>query len=121
MNMKKNLVLLGMMGAGKTRIGKYISKKLKVNFFDIDKLIENKNKMKIPEIFKTKGEIFFRKEEEYVTIKYLDKKESIISLGGGGFINDKIRNKVLSECISVWLNVSLETLYIRLKNSNKRP
>ena len=121
MNTKKNLVLLGMMGAGKTRVGKYISKKLKVNFFDIDKLVENKNKMKIPEIFKTKGEVFFRKEEEYVTIKYLNKKESIISLGGGGFINNKIRNKVLSECISVWLNVGLETLHIRLKNSNKRP
>ena len=121
MKIKKNLVLLGMMGVGKTGIGRYVARRLKINFFDIDKLIEKKNEMKITEIFKTKGEIYFRKEEEFVTIKYLNKKESIISLGGGGFINDKIRKKVLSECISVWLNVNLETIYTRLKNSNKRP
>jgi len=121
MNIKKNLVLLGMMGAGKTRIGKYVARRLKINFFDIDKLIEKKNEMKITEIFKTKGEIYFRKEEEFVTIKYLNKKGSIISLGGGGFINDKIRKKVLSECISVWLNANLETIYKRIKNSKKRP
>ena len=79
MEIKKNLVLLGMMGVGKTRIGKYVAKRLKINFFDIDKLVEKKNKMKITEIFKTKGEIYFRREEEFVTMKYLNKKESIIS------------------------------------------
>ena len=121
MKIKKNLILLGMMGVGKTVIGKYVARRLKINFFDIDKLVEKKNKMKITEIFKTKGEVYFRKEEEFVTIKYLNKKGSIISLGGGGFINDKIRKKVLSECISVWLNVNLETIYTRLKNTKKRP
>ena len=121
MEIKKNLVLLGMMGVGKTRIGKYVAKRLKINFFDIDKLVEKKNEMKITEIFKTKGEIYFRKEEEFVTMKYLNKKGSIISLGGGAFINDKIREKVLSECISMWLNVNLKTIYKRLKNSNIRP
>ena len=121
MEIKKNLVLLGMMGVGKTRIGKYVAKRLKINFFDIDKLVEKKNKMKITEIFKTKGEIYFRREEEFVTMKYLNKKESIISLGGGGFVNDKIREKVLSECISMWLNINLETIYKRLKNSKIRP
>lgn len=121
MKIKKNLVLLGMMGVGKTGVGKYTARRLKINFFDIDKLIEKKNGMKITEIFKTKGEIYFRKEEEFVTIKYLNEKGSIISLGGGGFINDKIRKKVLSECFSVWLNVNLETIRMRLKNSKKRP
>ena len=121
MEIKKNLVLLGMMGVGKTRIGKYVAKRLKINFFDIDKLVEKKNEMKITEIFKTKGEIYFRKEEEFVTMKYLNKKESIISLGGGAFINDKIRKKILSECISVWLNINLGTIYKRLKNTKKRP
>ena len=121
MKIKKNLVLLGMMGVGKTRIGKYVARRLKINFFDIDKLIEKKNAMKITKIFETKGEIYFRKEEEFVTIRCLNKKGSILSLGGGGFINDKIRKKVLSECISVWLNVNLETIYMRLKNSKKRP
>ena len=122
MKLKKNLVLLGMMGVGKTGIGKYVAKRLKTNFFDIDKLIEKKNEIKIAEIFKVKGEVFFRKEEEFVTIKYLNKKQgSIISLGGGGFINDKIRKKVLSDCISIWLNVNLEIIRKRLKNSKKRP
>ena len=121
MEIKKNLVLLGMMGVGKTRIGKYVARRLKINFFDIDKIIETKNEMKITEIFKTKGEIYFRKEEEFITIKYLNKKGSIISLGGGGFINDKIRKKVLSECVSVWLNINLKTIYTRLKNSKNRP
>ena len=121
MKIKKNLVLLGMMGVGKTGIGKYVARKLKINFFDIDKLIEKKNEMKITEIFKTKGEIYFRKEEELITIKYLNKRESLISLGGGGFINDKIRKKVLSESFSVWLNVNIKTLYKRLQNSRKRP
>ena len=121
MKIKKNLVLLGMMGVGKTRIGKYVARKLKVNFFDIDQLVEKKNQMKITEMFKTKGETYFRNEEEFVTIKYLNKKGSVISLGGGGFLNNKVRKKVLSECISVWLNINLETLYTRLINSNKRP
>jgi shikimate kinase len=121
MDIKKNLVLLGMMGVGKTRIGKYVAKRLKINFFDIDELVEKKNEMKITEIFNTKGETYFRKEEEFVTMKYLNKKRSIISLGGGGFINDKIREKVLSECISMWLNVNLKTIYKRLKNSKIRP
>ena len=121
MKIKKNLVLLGMMGVGKTGIGKYVARRLKINFFDIDKLVEKKNEMKIAEIFKTKGEAYFRKQEEFFTIKYLNKKKSLISLGGGGFMNEKIRRKVLSECLSIWLNVSLETLYIRLKNSEKRP
>ncbi len=121
MKIKKNLVLLGMMGVGKTRIGKYMAKRLKINFFDIDKLVEKKNVMKITEIFETKGEIYFRKEEEFVTMKYLNKRGSIISLGGGGFINDKIREKVLSECVSVWLNVNIKTICKRLKNSKKRP
>ncbi len=121
MRIKKNLVLLGMMAVGKTRIGKYVARRLKINFFDIDKLIEKKNEMKITEIFKTKGEIYFRKEEEFVTIKYLNKKKSVISLGGGGFINDKIRKKILSECVSVWLDVNLKTICTRLKNSKKRP
>ena len=57
MKIKKNLVLLGMMGVGKTRIGKLVAKRLKIDFFDIDKLVEEKNEMKITEIYKAKGEI----------------------------------------------------------------
>ena len=121
MNTKKNLVLLGMMGVGKSRIGKCVAEKLKIDFFDIDKLIEKKNQMKISEIFKAKGEGYFRKEEEIITIKYLNKNKSLISLGGGGFINPKIRKKVLAECFSIWLNLNIKTLYLRLINNKKRP
>ena len=109
------------MGSGKSTIGRLLAKKLNLKFIDVDNVIERETKMKITEIFEKKGEIYFRKEEELITIKYLNKKKSLISLGGGGFINDKIRKKVLSECISIWLNVSLKILYLRLKNSKKRP
>ena len=121
MKTKKNLVLLGMMGAGKTRIGKFVARRLRIKFFDIDKIIEKKNEMKIIEIFEKKGEAYFRKEEELITIKYLNKKNSIISLGGGAFINEKIRKKVLSKSISIWLNVNLDIILSRLKNSKRRP
>ena len=121
MKTKKNLILLGMMGVGKSTVGKYIAKKLKIKFFDMDKVVEKKNGMKIKDIFETQGEIYFRKEEELITLKYLDEKGSVISLGGGAFINDKIRQKVLSDCFSVWLNLNLKDLYKRLKKNKKRP
>ena len=121
MKTKKNLVLLGMMGAGKTRIGKFVARRLRIKFFDIDKIIEKKNEMKIIEIFEKKGEAYFRKEEELITIKYLNKKNSIISLGGGAFINEKIRKIVLKNHYSFWLNCDTQTLLNRIKNSKKRP
>ena len=92
MKLKKNLVLLGMMGSGKSTIGRLISKKLSQKFVDIDDIIEDEAKMKINEIFLKKGEIFFRNLEEKITLKLLNNYNTIISLGGGAFINDKIRN-----------------------------
>ena len=71
MTHKKNIVLLGMMGVGKSTIGKIISKKIHMNFFDIDKIIENSSKLKIKDIFKIKGEDFFRKLEENETLNIL--------------------------------------------------
>ena len=121
MKAKKNLVLLGMMGVGKSAIGKQISNTLKINFFDVDKLIEKKNKMKVSKIFELKGESFFRKEEEMITIKCLNEKKSLISLGGGAFLNDNIRKKVLLGCISIWLIVNLKILHSRLKKNKNRP
>ena len=71
---KKNLILLGMMGVGKTTIGRLLAKKLNLDFYDIDQIIEKENNMKISDIFKKKGEIFFRKQEESTTINCLKKK-----------------------------------------------
>ena len=121
MKSKGNIVFLGMMGSGKTSIGKLVSKKLKVNFFDIDHIIENKTKTTISKIFSTKGEIFFRQLEEKVTLNILKKKDSVISLGGGAFLNDKVRKEILINHTSFWLRYDNKILIDRIKDSAKRP
>ena len=85
--MRKNLVLLGMMGVGKTTVGKIVAKKQNLEFIDTDKNIEEKCSMKISEIFEKKGEKFFRIEEEKESLKSLKKNNCVIALGGGAFIN----------------------------------
>ena len=121
MNSKKNIVFLGMMGSGKSSIGALISKKLGLDFFDIDQLIENELGMKISNIFSEKGEKFFREFEEKITLRILKKKNSIISLGGGAFMNRNIRDEIISNHLSFWLKWNEETLIKRIKNSSKRP
>ena len=110
-----------MMGVGKTKIGKFIAKKLNRKFYDIDNIIEKKNNMKIFDIFKLKGESFFRREEELVALEYLKKDNCIISLGGGTFLNEKVRNMILLNSVSFWIVIKNETIKNRLKNSKKRP
>ena len=121
MKSKKNLVLVGMMGSGKSTIGSLISKKLNLKFIDIDNILENEAKMKISEIFEKKGENFFRNLEEKITLKSLNSTNSVISLGGGGFINEKIREEVLINNFSFWLNCDAKTLLKRIKKNKKRP
>ena len=110
-----------MMGSGKSTIGSLISKKLNIKFIDIDSVLENDSKMKISEIFEKKGENFFRNLEEKITLKLLNSINNVISLGGGGFINEKIRKEVLKNNFSFWLNCDTQTLLSRIKNSKKRP
>ncbi len=121
MKLKKNLVLLGMMGSGKSTIGHLISKKLGQEFIDVDSVIEKETSIKISEIFLKKGELFFRNLEEKITLKLLENRNTIISLGGGAFINDKIRKEVLKNNLSFWLNWNAYTLMERIKKSKKRP
>ena len=121
MKSKRNIVLIGMMGSGKSVIGKELSQKLNLDFIDIDNKIQEIEKMTISEMFRINGEKYFRKVEEYTTINYLKLENKIISLGGGGFINPKIRKQTLKNCISVWLNWKDETLINRINNSKKRP
>ena len=121
MNLKKNLVFLGMMGAGKSSIGNLVSKKLNINFIDIDNLIEELEEMKILDIFKEKGENYFRNLEEKITLKTLKNEGIVISLGGGAFINEKIRKEILSNHYSFWLNWDDSILLKRIKYSKKRP
>ena len=119
--MKKNLVLLGMMAVGKTTLGKIVAKKQELKFIDIDASIEKKNSMTIKEIFKKKGEKFFRMEEENEILKSLEKKNCVIALGGGAFMNKTVRENILKNAISIWLNVDIKTLNQRVKWNQKRP
>ena len=117
----KNLVFLGMMGSGKSSIGKLVSKKLSLPFIDIDNLIVKATGMNISELFEKKGENYFRNLEEKITIKSLKKINNIVSLGGGGFINNKIRKEVITNHYSFWLNWDESILLNRIKNNKKRP
>ena len=121
MKSKKNLVLIGMMSSGKSTIGKLLAKKLNFKFFDIDKIIENETKMKIAEIFKIKGENFFRNLEEKTTIKLLNFSDVVISLGGGGFVNEIIRKETNTKSKTFWLDWNLDTLISRIRKRNNRP
>ena len=119
--MKKNLVLLGMMGVGKTTVGKIVAKKVGLKFIDTDANIEKNCLMRISEIFEKKGEKFFRLEEEKEVLKSLKESNSVIALGGGAFINKTIRDNILKSAISIWLDTDLKVLNKRIKWSNKRP
>jgi shikimate kinase/shikimate kinase/3-dehydroquinate synthase len=121
MKSKENLIFLGMMGSGKSSIGSLVAKKLQLNFIDIDNEIETELGLSIKKIFETKGENYFRKFEEKITLKKLKLKPVVISLGGGAFTNRNIRKEVIKNHLSFWLNWSDEILVNRIKNSKKRP
>ena len=109
------------MGVGKTTLGKIVSKMSDLKFIDTDANIEKNCLMKISEIFKKKGEKFFRLEEKKEVLKLLKEKNLVIALGGGAFIDKTIRDNVLKNAISIWLDVNLKDLNKRVKWNNKRP
>ena len=119
--LKKNIVLIGMMGAGKTTIGFKLAKKLGYQFIDIDTEIENSENEKIIDIFQNKGEGFFRKIEEKISLSFLEKNKRVISLGGGTFLNDKVRKKIKKNSYSIWLNWKLKTILTRITRNTRRP
>jgi len=121
MDLNKNIVLLGMMGSGKSTIGYLLSKNINFNFLDIDKFIEKETGLKIYDIFQRKGEIYFRNLEEKITLKFLKGKGKIISLGGGAFLNKNIRKEILKNHISFWLSWNNSTIIKRILKSKKRP
>ncbi len=109
------------MGVGKSTIGRLLAKRLKIKFIDVDKIIEKNERKTIKQIFDENGEKHFRRLEKKITLKLLKNKKAVIALGGGAFINDEIRDKVLKKGVSVWLKVSLDRLYKRYKRNDKRP
>ena len=117
----KNLVLVGMMGSGKTKLGRYLAKKLKYQFYDTDEEIEKKLNLQIFEIFENFGEKYFRELEEVITMNFLKKKRSVISLGGGGYLNYNIRKAIQKSCVAIWLKWNSKTLIDRVKRNQKRP
>ena len=119
--MVKNLTLTGMMGVGKSTIGKNLAKRLKYNFIDVDKIIEAKEGLSINLIFKNKSESYFRKIENEITLSELKKDNSVISLGGGAFLDKTIRKNTKKYSTSFWIDVPIYELIKRLKKSRQRP
>ncbi len=119
--MGKNLTLTGMMGVGKSTIGKIVAKKLEYKFIDVDKIIEEKEGLSINLIFKNKGEKYFRKIENEITLSELKQCNSVISLGGGAFLDKEIRKCAKKLSVSFWLDVPVEELIKRLRKNKQRP
>ena len=109
------------MGVGKSTIGKILAKKLNYNFIDVDKIIEEKEGSSINFIFKKKGESYFRKIESDITLSELKKSKSVISLGGGAFLNNSIRIVTKKLSTSFWLDVPVNELIRRLERNKQRP
>ena len=119
--LKKTVALVGMMGSGKSAIGKVVSSIINVPFVDADVEIERAAKLSIPEIFERHGEKFFRDKEDQVIKRLLKERPCILATGGGAFVNEKIRTSIKQHSISVWLNADIETLWKRVKNKKTRP
>lgn len=111
---EKSIVFIGFMGVGKTTIGQLVAKKLYRSFIDIDKEIEEKFNMSIPKIFETLGEQTFRETEKAVISEYCQQKLKVISLGGGAFLQEEIRDICLSNSIVFYLDVSWDSWKDRL-------
>ena len=118
---KKNICIIGLMGSGKSIIGKDLSKNLNLKFYDTDKEIELMTNKKISAIFKEEGESYFRDIEEKVCIEILTIDNCVVSLGGGSIISKKIRKIIKKNSYSIYLQVKLNNLQNRLKFSRKRP
>ncbi|VAV93505.1 Shikimate kinase I [hydrothermal vent metagenome] len=120
-NLKKTVVLVGMMGAGKTAIGRALAARLSLPFLDSDGEIEKAANMSIAEIFERDGEAFFRDRESEVIDRLLECKCGILSTGGGAFLAERNRELISQKGVSLWLDVDFSTLWNRVKHKDTRP
>ncbi len=117
----KTVVLVGMMGAGKTAVGRALAARLGVPFLDSDTEIESAANMTIPEIFARDGEAFFRSKESQIIGRLLDEERGILSTGGGAFLAEGNRKMISDRGASVWLKADLDVLWNRVKHKDTRP
>lgn len=117
----KTVALVGMMGAGKTAVGKALAARLGVPFVDSDAEIERAAAMGIAEIFARDGEAFFRDRESEVLGRLLQDRRCILSTGGGAFLSERNRQQISAKGVSVWLDADLALLWGRVKNKDTRP
>ena len=115
------IVLVGMMGAGKTSVGKSLAKRLGMAFFDSDAVIEAAEGMTVAEIFAQRGEEAFRQAEQKTIADLLDGSPCVLSLGGGAFVNAATRDLIHQKAVSVWLKADLDMLLERALRKGKRP
>jgi len=119
--LKKPIVLIGMMGCGKTHLGKMLSEALSLEFFDSDHVIEERGNLSVNEIFELYGEDRFRQSEEKVILDLLEQGACIIATGGGAPMNPKIMGAIKKHGISIWLQSNAEEIYERIKHAKNRP
>ncbi|MCV2881147.1 shikimate kinase [Actibacterium sp. XHP0104] len=120
-HLKKTVVMVGMMGAGKTAIGTALARRLGVPFLDSDEEIVKAANMTIAEIFARDGEPFFRRKESQVIGRLLDTERCVLSTGGGAFLSDANRKMISDRGVSVWLKADLDLLWNRVKHKDTRP
>ncbi|WP_052065522.1 shikimate kinase [Thalassospira australica] len=117
----QTLVFIGLMGAGKSCIGRMVAKELNLDFVDADREIEEAAGCSIADIFKLYGEEAFRDGEERVIARLLDGEQIVLATGGGAFIRERTRDLILEKSLSVWLRADLDLLLQRTSGRTHRP
>ncbi|OLF78294.1 shikimate kinase [Maricaulis sp. W15] len=117
----KTLVLIGLMGVGKTTVGRRLAHALKLDFHDADEAVEQAAGRSVAEIFEDFGEAAFREGERKVIARLLDEPPMVLALGGGAFVDEETRARVKAKATSIWLKADVETLVKRVTRRDTRP
>jgi shikimate kinase len=117
----RSVVLVGMMGAGKSTIGRRLAARLRLSFVDADAEIEAAAGMSIPEIFAIHGELYFRDGEARVIARLLDGGPSVLATGGGAFMREDTRGRIRDKAVSIWLKADADIILRRVKRRVDRP
>src|SRR3954453_8259574 len=118
---RRSVVLVGMMGAGKSTIGRRLAARLRLPFLDADAEIEAAAGMSIPDIFESHGEAHFRGGEARVIARLLEAGPSVLATGGGAFMREETRNRIRDKAVSIWLKADADTILKRVKRRPDRP